>query len=325
MQRSLVVSSSPHLRNERVSTRGLMTDVVIALLPAAIASVWFFGGSALMLMLVATATAVLTEFLYQKMTGQRVTVGDMSAVVTGLLLAFNLPASAPWWLAVIGSVIAILLVKQIFGGVGNNFVNPALAARTILMLSWTTLMAARVLPHAGVWVAPEVADAIASVTPLGEKAASYSLWQLFAGDVPGMLGETSKLALTLGGLYLLVRRVIDWRIPVTFIATAFILFWIQTGTVYSVESGAQNALYQLLSGGLLLGAFFMATDYVTSPTTKAGKIVFGVGCGVLTALIRSYGGFPEGVCYSILIMNTAVGLIDRLTVPKFFGEPKHAA
>ena len=186
MQRSLVVSSSPHLRNERVSTRGLMTDVVIALLPAAIASVWFFGGSALMLMLVATATAVLTEFLYQKMTGQRVTVGDMSAVVTGLLLAFNLPASAPWWLAVIGSVIAILLVKQIFGGVGNNFVNPALAARTILMLSWTTLMAARVLPHAGVWVAPEVADAIASVTPLGEKAASYSLWQLFAGDVPGM-------------------------------------------------------------------------------------------------------------------------------------------
>ncbi|MEA5000150.1 MAG: RnfABCDGE type electron transport complex subunit D [Candidatus Limiplasma sp.] len=325
MQRSLVVSSSPHLRNERVSTRGLMTDVVIALLPAAIASVWFFGGSALMLMLVATATAVLTEFLYQKMTGQRVTVGDMSAVVTGLLLAFNLPASAPWWLAVIGSVIAILLVKQIFGGVGNNFVNPALAARTILMLSWTTLMAARVLPHAGVWVAPEVADAIASVTPLGEKAASYSLWQLFAGDVPGMLGETSKLALTLGGLYLLVRRVIDWRIPVTFIATAFILFWIQTGTVYSVESGAQNALYQLLSGGLLLGAFFMATDYVTSPVTPLGRIIMGVGCAAMLFVIRAFNpAYPEGCSFAILFMNVLTPLIDKLTTPKPFGTLKAA-
>ena len=325
MQRSLVVSSSPHLRNERVSTRGLMTDVVIALLPAAVTSVWFFGGSALMLMLVATATAVLTEFLYQKMTGQRVTVGDMSAVVTGLLLAFNLPASAPWWLAVIGSVIAILLVKQIFGGVGNNFVNPALAARTILMLSWTTLMAARVLPHAGVWVAPEVADAIASVTPLGEKAASYSLWQLFAGDVPGMLGETSKLALTLGGLYLLVRRVIDWRIPVTFIATAFILFWIQTGTVYSVESGAQNALYQLLSGGLLLGAFFMATDYVTSPVTPLGRIIMGVGCAAMLFVIRAFNpAYPEGCSFAILFMNVLTPLIDKLTTPKPFGTLKAA-
>ena len=325
MQRSLVVSSSPHLRNEKVSTRGLMTDVVIALLPAAIASVWFFGGSALMLMLVAVGTAVITEYLYQKFTGQKVTAGDMSAVVTGLLLAFNLPASAPWWLAMMGSLIAIVLVKQIFGGIGNNFVNPALAARTILMLSWTTLMAARVLPHAGVWFAPEVADAIASVTPLGEKAASYSLWQLFSGDVPGMLGETSKLALTLGGVYLLIRRVIDWRIPVTFIVTAFVLFWIHTGTVYSVESGADNALYQLLSGGLLLGAFFMATDYVTSPITPLGRIIMGVGCAGVLFVIRAFNpAYPEGCSFAILFMNVLTPLIDKLTVPSFFGHRKPA-
>ncbi len=325
MQRKFVVSSWPHLRNEGVSTRRLMTDVVIAMLPTAIASVWFFGGSALMLMVVAVVSAVAAEWFYQKHSKQKVTVSDMSAVVTGLLLAFNLPASAPWWLAMVGSVIAIILVKQIFGGIGNNFVNPALAARSILMLSWTALMAANVLPHAGQWLAPATADAVASATPLGESPASYTLWQLFSGNIPGMLGETCKLTLLLGGIYLIVRGVIDWRIPVSFLVTAFVLFLIQTGVVYSPESGSQNVLYQLLSGGLILGAFFMATDYVTSPVTPVGRVIMGVGCATILFVIRAFNpSYPEGCSFAILLMNVATPLIDKLTVPKFFGSVKPA-
>lgn len=323
MQKRLVVSSSPHLRNESVTTRRLMTDVTIALLPTAIASVWFFGGNALMLMIVAVASAVAAEAFYQKHTGQKVTVSDMSAVVTGLLLAFNLPASAPWWLAMVGSVIAIILVKQIFGGLGNNFVNPALAARTILMLSWTALMAANVLPHAGLWTAPASADAVASATPLGESPAAYTLWQLFSGNVPGMLGETCKLTLLLGGLYLIVRGVIDWRIPVSFLVTAFVLFWIKTGVIYSPEAGTQSVLYQLLSGGLILGAFFMATDYVTSPVTPLGRIIMGVGCAGMLFVIRAFNtSYPEGCSFAILFMNVCTPLIDKLTVPRPFGVVK---
>lgn len=325
MQRKLVVSSSPHLRNENVSTRKLMLDVIIAMLPTAVASVWFFGGSALMLMVIAVLSAVAAEALYQKHTKQKVTVSDLSAVVTGMLLAFNLPASAPWWLALIGSAIAIILVKQMFGGVGQNFINPALAARTILMLSWTSLMAANVLPHAGLWIAPQAADAVASSTPLGESPAAYSLWQLFSGNVPGMMGETCKLTLLAGGLYLIVRRVIDWRIPVAFIVSAFILFWIQTGVIYSPESGSQNVLYQLLSGGLILGAFFMATDYVTSPVSPWGRVIMGVGCALVLFVIRVYNpSYPEGCSFAILFMNVLTPLIDKLTAPKPFGAVKPA-
>ena len=225
----------------------------------------------------------------------------------------------------VGSVIAIILVKQIFGGIGNNFVNPALAARTILMLSWTALMAANVLPHAGQWIAPTSADAVASATPLGENPAAYSLAQLFLGNVPGMLGETCKLTLLLGGAYLLVRRVIDWRIPLFFFVTVIALFWIKTGTLYSAESGTQNVLYQLLSGGLFLGAFFMATDYVTSPITPLGRIIMGVGCGVVLFVIRAYNpSYPEGCSFAILFMNVLTPLIDKLTVPKPFGTVKPA-
>jgi len=325
MQRKLVVSSSPHLRNESVSTRRLMLDVIIAMLPTAVASVIFFGGDALRLILVAVITAVAAEYFYQKLTKQKTTVSDLSAVVTGMLLAFNLPASAPWWLAAMGSVIAIVLVKQMFGGMGQNFINPALAARTIMMLSWTSLMAANVLPHAGQWLAPASVDAVASATPLGESAASYTLWQLFSGNIPGMLGETCKLTLILGGVYLLIRRVIDWRIPAAFIGTAFVLFWIQTGTIYSVESGSQNVLYQLLSGGLLLGAFFMATDYVTSPLSPWGRVIMGVGCAAVLFVIRVYNGsYPEGCSFAILFMNVLTPLIDKLTVPKPFGYVKPA-
>lgn len=325
MQRNLIVASSPHLRNENVSTRRLMMDVIIALLPTAIAAVWYFGGSALMLMLVAVGSAVLAEYFYQKHTKQKTTVSDLSAVVTGLLLAFNMPASAPWWMAMIGSFIAIILVKQMFGGLGNNFMNPALIARTILMLSWTTLMAANVLPHAGQWAAPVAADAVASATPLGVSPASYTYWQLFSGNIPGMMGETCKITLLLGGLYLLVRGVIDWRIPASFILTATVLFWIQTGNLFATDGGANNALYQLLSGGLILGAFFMATDYVTSPITPLGRIIMGIGCAAVLFVIRAYNAsYPEGCSFAILFMNVLTPLIDKLTAPKPFGYRKPA-
>lgn len=210
-----------------------------------------------------------------------------------------------------------------FGGIGQNFINPALAARTILMLSWAGLIAATALPAGGqlFGLTTVPVDAVASATPL--VSSSYSLWQLFIGDVPGMLGETCKLTLILGGVYLIVRKVIDWRIPVFFIGTAFILFWIQTGVIYSVESGTENALYQILSGGLLLGAFFMATDYVTSPVSKWGKVVMGVGCAVILFVIRAYNnGYPEGCSFAILFMNVLTPLIDKWTMPRTFGAVK---
>ncbi len=322
MQKKLIVSTSPHLHNHAVSTRRIMLDVIIAMLPTAFASVWFFGSNALMLIIVAVLSAVAAEFVYQKHMRRPVTVSDLSAVVTGLLVAFNVPSNAPWWIAMVGSFLAIILVKQLFGGIGQNFINPALAARAILMLSWTSLMAASVLPHAGQWLAPVTADAVSVATPLAHGASGYTLWQLFIGDVPGMIGETSKLALLLGGLYLMVRRVIDWRIPVTFIGTVAIAYWIKTGTLYSVESGAQNVLYQLLSGGLLIGAFFMATDYVTSPMTRLGRLIMGIGCGLFLFIIREFSSYPEGCSFAILFMNVLTPLIDRLTGAKPFGYEK---
>ena len=315
MQKKLVVASSPLIRDTSVSTRRLMGDVVIAMLPTALAAVWFFGAPALGLILVAVVSAVLSEAVYQRLTHQKVTIGDLSAVVTGMLLAFNIPANAPWWMAAIGSAIAIILVKQMFGGLGQNFMNPALAARTILMLSWTALMAATAVPAGGqlFGLAKVEADAIASATPLAN--GSYTLWQLFIGDVPGMLGETCKLTLILGGIYLIVRRVIDWRVPAFFIGTAFVLFLISTGS-------AETALFHILSGGLMLGAFFMATDYVTCPYTKTGRAIMGIGCAVLLFVIRTYGSYQEGCSFAILFMNVLTPFIDKWTMPKSFGTEK---
>ena len=323
MQKKLVVTSSPLLRNTAVSTRGIMGDVVIAMLPTALAAVWFFGAGALSLILVSVISAVLAELVYHRLTHQKSTIGDLSAVVTGMLLAFNLPANAPWWMAAIGSILAIVLVKQMFGGLGQNFLNPALAARTILMLSWAGLMAATAVPAGGqlFGLTAVEADAVASATPLVNS--NYSLWQLFIGDVPGMLGETCKLTLILGGAYLIVRRVIDWRVPVAFIATAFILFWIETGAVY-LPGSTDSALYQVLSGGLILGAFFMATDYVTCPFTKWGRVIMGIGCAVMLFVIRTYGSYPEGCSFGILFMNVFTPLIDKWTTPKTFGAVKPA-
>ncbi len=326
MQRKLVISSSPHLRNTAVSTRSLMGDVCIALLPTLVASCWFFGLRSLILCLASVAGAVLAEFIWQKHSKKPSSLGDLSAVVTGLLVAFNLPASAPWWVALVGSLIAIWLVKQMFGGLGQNFLNPALTARTILMLSWTALMASNAMPDAGNWLAGlggTTVDAVSSATPLASTASGYTLWQLFSGNVPGMLGETCKITLLLGGVYLIIRRVIDWRVPVCFIGTVLIAFWIKTGVLYSVESGANNALYQVCSGGLFLGAFFMATDYVTCPVTKWGRVIMGVGCGVLLFVIRAYNpSYPEGCSFAILFMNVATPFIDRFTAPKPFGFVK---
>ena len=313
MQKNLAVSSSPHLR-AKASTRRIMQDVCIALAPAGIAGIVIYGWNAAMLIAVSVITAVLAEFLYQKITHQPTTVGDWSAVVTGLLLAYNLPASAPWWIAAVGSFIAIVLVKQMFGGIGSNFMNPALAARAILFISWSSIMSSYPASRFAV-------DATSTATPLatlgGGAVGNLNLWDLLIGNCGGVLGETCKLAIIAGGLYLLARQVIDWKIPATFIATVFLC--------YLIKDGAEVALYQILAGGLMLGAFFMATDYATSPVTGVGKIIMGVGCGLLLFIIRAYASYPEGCSFAILFMNVATPLIDKFTMPKPFGEVKKHA
>ena len=310
MQKNLAVSSSPHLR-DHASTRRIMQDVCIALAPAGIASVVLFGAQSAILIAVAVITAVLAEFVYQKLTHQESTIGDWSAVVTGLLLAYNLPATAPWWVAVIGSLLAIILVKQMFGGIGSNFMNPALAARAILFISWSAIMSSY----------PAALDATSTATPLATLnkgvVDGVSLWDLMIGNCGGVLGETCKLAIIAGGVYLLIRQVIDWRIPVTFIGTVFVC--------YLLKDGAEVALYQIMAGGLMLGAFFMATDYATSPITNVGKIIMGVGCGLLLFVIRAFASYPEGCSFAILFMNVCTPMIDKYTAPKPFGEVKKHA
>ncbi len=313
MQNNYAVTSSPHLR-DHASTQRIMQEVCLALLPAGIASVVLFGWNALLLICISVATCVVAEFLWQKATRQKVSINDFSAVVTGLLLAYNLPATAPWWLPVVGGVIAIILVKQLFGGIGSNFMNPALTSRAILFVSWSSLMST--YPQTRF-----VVDATSTATPLatlnGGTVGNISFLDLLLGNCGGVLGETCKLAIIVGGVYLLVRRIADWRIPVTFIATAFVLFLI--------KDGPQVALYQVFSGGLLLGAFFMATDYASSPITHAGRIIMGVGCGLVLFVIRAFCSYPEGCSFAILLMNVCTPLIDRFTAPRPFGEVKKHA
>ena len=313
MQKNLAVSSSPHLR-DHVSTRRIMQEVCLALAPAGIAGIILFGSQAAVLIAASVISAVLAEYFYQKLTHQKVTVGDWSAVVTGLLLAYNLPANAPVWLAVVGAVIAIVLVKQIFGGIGSNFMNPALAARAILFVSWATQMTTYPATRF-------MLDGVSTATPLNSlgtgSVAGVNLMDLFLGNIPGVLGETCKLALLLGGVYLILRRIVDWKIPVTFIATVFVC--------YLIKDGAEMALYQILSGGLFLGAFFMVTDYATSPVTNPGRVIMGIGCGIFLFVIRAYASYPEGCSFAILLMNVATPLIDKYTMPKPFGEVKQHA
>lgn len=316
----LTVSSTPHVRSND-SIDGIMKDVLIALLPASIAGIWFFGIKALLIMILAIASSVVFEGLYQKLMKQTVTVTDCSAAVTGLLLAMNLPASSPFWLPIVGSFFAIIIAKQLFGGLGQNFINPALAGRAFLLASYPTQMTS--------WTEPtgllNSVDAVATATPLavlkqGGSEAVNAITQsdivnALIGNVGGCIGETCAIALIAGGLYLIFKKVISWRIPVTYIATVFILTW----------AFGRMPVYEMFIGGLMLGAFFMATDYSSSPVTPNGQLIMGVGCGLLTAIIRVYGGYPEGVSYSILLMNLAVPLIDRYTKPRVFGEVKHNA
>ena len=306
----LRVSSSPHIRSAR-TTQSIMMDVICALLPAGAFGVFYFGARAAIITLIACASCVLSEFFYNAVCRKRQTISDLSAVVTGLLLAYNLPASAPYWMPAVGGALAILLVKMIFGGIGQNFVNPALAARAILMSSWLSHMSGSAFN-----LSVRGLDAVTSATPLVQQ---YDLYQLLIGQVPGTIGEVSKIAILVGAIYLLVRGVISWHIPVVMLGTVFALSWITSG---ELTGSVDSAVYQLLSGGLILGACFMATDYATSPMTGWGKAVFAAGCGLIVYVIRRFSPMAEGVSYSILFMNLIVPLIDRFIKPRVYGEGK---
>ena len=311
----LTVASSPHIRGN-FRTNRIMLDVVIALLPALGVGTWVLGLRALLVAAVSIAAAVVAEWLYSLVTKTRNTIVDGSAVVTGLLLAMTLPVSVPLWQAALGSVFAIIIVKALCGGLGQNIFNPALAARAFLMLIWPL----------GLTKYPALeADAVSSATPLHHMAMNTlpeeSLLDMFLGNCPGSIGEISALALLLGGAYLVIRKVISPRIPVAYIGSVALLTLIFGKTGQSV----QWMLYSVLGGGLLLGAIFMATDYATSPATATGQIIYGIGCGVLTVIFRYYGLYPEGVTYAILLMNALVWVIDRYTAPRRFGVKKGVA
>ena len=307
---NFVVSGTPHVRSKE-SIQSIMRDVIIALVPATAAGIYYFGIPALILIIAAIASSVIFEALCQKIMKKPVTVSDLSAVVTGLLLAMNLPAAAPIWVAVVGSAFAIIFGKQLFGGLGQNFINPALAGRAFLLASYPTEMTTWSVPNG-----LEVADAATYATPLAQLKAGHldaSLGELMLGQCGGTIGETCAIALIIGGVYLLYKHVISWKIPVIYIATVAILF----GVIG--RHGVRMPLQEIMAGGVMLGGIFMATDYASSPVTPKGQIIFAVGAGLITYLIRTFGGYPEGVSYSILIMNCCVPLIERFTEPTIFG------
>jgi electron transport complex protein RnfD len=303
--KKLVVSPSPHDENY-VKTSGIMLNVIIALLPAWGAACYIFGLRVITLTAVCISSCIIFEYLCRRMMKRENTISDLSAVVTGLILSMNLPVTLPYWMAVIGSFVAIVIVKQLFGGLGQNFANPAITARIVLMVSFPSAMT-----H---WIeaCDRDYDAVSSATPLvleknGGDTPSYL--DLFLGNTGGCLGETCALALLIGGLYLAIRRIISLAAPVSFIGSLALLTWVSGG----------DPLYHILAGGVFLGAFFMATDYATTPITEKGKIVFGLGCGIITFVIRHFGSYPEGVSFSILLMNVLTPYIEQLTRSKVFG------
>jgi len=326
-----VVSSSPHIRADE-DTRSVMLDVCIALLFPLIIAVYFFGWRALALTALSVAACVFFEWAYRTLMKKPSGVGDLSAVVTGMLLSFNLSAAVPYWMVIIGAFFAIVIVKQLFGGLGKNFMNPALAAR-VFLFSFPEFMNFFPAANPGDLTALPLwgrVDAVSAATPLSQTfmksgtlptAEQFGLQELLFGQMPGVLGEVSKVMLLLGGLYLVVRRVITPRIPLCFLGTVAILTYLFP---LGGNDGLDWMLYQLLSGGLILGAVFMATDYATSPVTPRGRIMFGIGCGALTVFIRYFGAYPEGVSFAILIMNSCVWLFDKFSLPRRFGTHRFA-
>ncbi len=322
VNKKLTVSASPHVRSPH-TVSGIMLDVIIALIPSLIAAVVIFSYRVLMVTLVCVGSAVLAEYLSRKVMKRHQTISDLSAVVTGLLLAFNLPVSIPLWIAALGSIIAIVVVKQMFGGIGQNFVNPALAARIILLMSFPSAMAnwatdsrfitTTATPLANISV-PSDTEVMTSF--VGEAKELPSLLDMFLGLHGGCFGEVCSLAIIIGGIYLVVRKVISPAIPLAYIGTVAVFMLI------AGRGDFEFVAYQLLGGGLLLGAIFMATDYTTCPVSFKGKIIFGIGCGVITTVIRLFGSLPEGVSFSIILMNLLVPHIERLTTAKPFGTPK---
>lgn len=325
-ERILTVSASPHRRTPD-TTRGIMLDVIIALVPALLMSVALFGFDSLKVVLVSVIFCVLFEYICRKVMKRDNTIGDLSAVVTGILLAFNLPSTMPLWMVIIGDAVAIIVVKQFFGGIGQNFVNPALVGRIVLMTSFPTYTNHFVEPFA--WRIKDLdVDAISSATPLAQFANNYSgdgvvkvmnspempdLYNMFIGANQGCLGETCAAALLIGFLYLLIRKVISPTIPLFYVGTVAVIMFFVGGMNVNFMA------YQIFAGGLLLGAIFMATDYTTSPISFKGKIIYAIGCGVITSLIRIFGSLPEGVSFSIILMNILVPHIERLTMSKPFG------
>ncbi len=308
MENKLHVSFSPHIKSSN-TTMKTMLDVIIALVPATVAAVILFGIQALLVIAVCVILAVAGEAIFNIAVKKEQTVGDLSAVVTGLILALNLPSNIPLWQAAVGSLFAIIIVKGLFGGLGKNIVNPAIAARVFMLIAFGSMTAS---------VFPKGMDSASGATPLSDLAndKAVDLMDLFLGKCGGALGETCALALLIGGIYLIVRKVITWHIPVAFIGTTFLF-------TLAVEGGnLETALAWVLSGGLMIGAFFMATDYVTSPSTAKGKLIFGIGAGVITVLIRFWGGYPEGVSFAILLMNIVNPYIDSMTQRKIFGGKK---
>ena len=318
---NVVITSSPHIKSSE-DTRSIMLDVVIALIPSLCVSTYVFGPRAIVMTLISIIACVLFEAAYDKILKKPSTIGDLSAVVTGTLLAFVVPVTLPYWMLIIGDGIAMIFAKCLFGGLGKNFINPALAGRAFLMASWPVAMTTWVAAHDAVSLG-STADAVSQATALSilegtSEGDLPSILNMFLGQCGGSLGEVSALALLVGGIYLLYRKVITIQIPAAYILTVAVLTLIfPMGGLGNVQS----MLYNLFSGGLMLGAIFMATDYVTSPVSKKGQVIFGIGCGLLTFMIRTWGGYPEGVCYSIMIMNCTVWLIDKYTRPTKFGAP----
>lgn len=308
----LIASSSPHIRSDE-SSKKIMINVLIALVPAFVASIIFFGYKSLILVCISVISAVLTEAGCQKLMNRPVTINDYSAVLTGVLLAFNLPSTTPFWVPIFGSIFAIAIAKQVFGGLGHNFMNPALAGRAFIVACFAG--------DIGTYVAPNFVDAVATATPLGlmKQGVDFSqlptLMDMFFGKIPGCIGETSAICLIIGGVYLIYKKIISWRIPVAYIGTVAIISLLTEGSMTGM-------MYHLFAGGLMLGAFFMATDYATCCITPRGKIIYGIGAGLFTMLIRKLGGYPEGVSYSILLMNLFAPLIDKYTRPAVFGGVK---